>query len=399
MTSRRSQLDESGLISPGHTFVSATGSIISLADETGAVTPYTDLMSAYGAVNFGHRNPEILADMAGAPDLVACFYPAEADWVAGWICDELGLRQHRVLFQVGGSFAVATALALAQRHRAGAVVAVTGSFHGLGAETLSVTSIHRPMALQDTAWSRGSEEAVRWLGVGAVAPSWEGVSAFIFEPVQGANGYVPLPPDWLRELEASARRAGVVVIADEIQSGFHRHGEMSVARSLGLSPDILLFSKSLTNGTYPLSAVVYQEALVDGPDQPFLAHTFQTGVTGYYAARAVARFLETHPVDEYCETVAGGLRGTADRLSRVATVSDLVVLGPTLSFGLPDAQARRVARGCFDHGVVVGTGGRDHQRLRVAPPITTPLGQLDEALAILEDIVVAGGTLGLRASE
>jgi 4-aminobutyrate aminotransferase-like enzyme len=385
-TSALSNLDESGVLRAGLAIVEAENATVTLLDGDGTTRAYTDLISAFATVNFGHRNPGIKVDLNG-PDIAAYFYPPEAETVAGWLTARLHLPGHRVLFQVGGSFAVSTALALAQHRKPGSVVAVEGGYHGLGADALAVGTVQGDDAIQVTTWSApGGRVTILPQGE---TPDWNGVSALLYEPVQGANGYIALDPGWLVELESGARDAGVTVVADEIQSGFYRHGFLSVARHFGLEPDILLFSKSLTNGVYPLSAVVYDaERLGRDIPTPRLAHTYQMGALGYRAAAAVGRWLDAAPVDELVAGVNKRLADAGAEIAAIEGVHGLEVNGATLSFqpGAPGV-ARAIALRLFDAGVLVFTGGLRGERMRVAPPLTIPLGQLEESLTVLTGAV------------
>lgn len=386
--SRRSLLDESRLLSAKCTLLSAENATLTLVGPDGRAGDYTDLMSAYGAVNFGHCNPAIgpAGHRAGGPaaDIAACFYPPEADQFADWLCRRLDLPDHEVLFQVGGSFAVSTGLALAGRSRPGRVLAVEGAFHGLGQDALAVTGIQRNLALQAGPGLWDLAENVDFLTYGGHPPDWGRYSCLIFEPVQGANGYVPLDSEWIRSLAEAAQAAGTLVIADEVQSGFYRHGELSLTRAWGVRPDVLLFSKSMTNGLYPLSAVVFRSNIAAAHQgRSRLAHTFQTGVLGYQAAMRVARYLDTAPVAAHVAAVTAQLRDTADALARLPGPREIHVTGPALSFELPGRGAREVVRRCFAQGVIAFVGGADARRVRVAPPLTIPSGQLAAALATL----------------
>jgi len=381
---RRSLLDESSLFGAPMQVLSATNDMVELCDDGGQRRRCIDYMSAYGAVNFGHRNPKLEVDVPA--DLVGCFYPPEADTLSQWLCDRLELPEHKVLYQVGGSFAVSTAMALAQHRRPGAVASIRGGFHGLGIDALEVTTTQNELALQGAPGVRLSRSA-RVLELGEIPKRWDDISAVLFEPVQGARGYVPLDPDWLRALEASAHEAGALVIADEIQAGFYRHGSLSVARSLGLRPDIVLFSKSLTNGRFPLSAVVYDQRLEDSLERNFaLAHTFQTAALGYYAGMAVARYIDEHPIDALAADVAASLADVASRLAEENAATHIHAIGPSLSFELGTGRAHEFVTRCFARGLLVFTGGSNGERVRVAPPLTTTTENLASACQIMVDV-------------
>ena len=97
----------------GWSAVSAAGARVVLENAMSERRSFLDFMTAYGAVNFGHCNPSLVQEPESA-DIVGGIYPEEAKYLARWLCTSVGLIDHEVLFQVGGSFAVATAMAIAQ---------------------------------------------------------------------------------------------------------------------------------------------------------------------------------------------------------------------------------------------------------------------------------------------
>ena len=372
-----SRLDEAAVFGEELVLISASNATIWLKNAQGQCKEYIDFMSAYGAVNFGHCNPKIQPFRDAVADIAACLYPPEASLFAEWLCTRLGLAEHRVLFQVGGSFAVSTALALVQRTRKGKIAAIQGAFHGLGIDTLCVTMTQRDLALQNTALLSSMKQQVIHLELGTFPDDWADISCLIYEPIQGANGYIPLDMDWLKALERSARAAGVFTIADEIQCGFFRHGSLSPARKHGLEPDILLYSKSMTNGLYPFSAVVYHRDLEQSiKSSVVLAHTFQTSALGCYAANAVASYLDSHPLDLEASRISDCFLGLKTQLEQIPIVSKIYVTGPTLSFEVADGGTRTLVRRCIQEGVIPFVGGYSGQRVRVAPPLTISDEQL-----------------------
>ena len=356
---------------------------LTLSRRDGISEEFTDLCSSYGAVNFGHCNENIRIPERPSVDLVPGIYPPEAERFAVWLTDALGLTDFKVLFQVGGSFAVSAALSLAQHRRPGKVLAIEGGFHGLGLDALSVTTAQRSLALQETLLRQSLDQFVDVLSPGETDIDWSGVSCLIFEPIQGARGYVPLDADWLRGLCEQAQNAGVTIIADEIQCGYYRFGDFSVARKWGLDPDVLLFSKSMTNGLYPFSAVVYRQILEEGiGDGAVLAHTFQTSALGCYAACAVADYIDFHDVDADCRRVAGPLTDAAARIVESDRAEDIYQIGPSLSFR-PAINAGDLVKACFDDRVLILGGGIDGERIRIAPPLTIETKALQRALEVL----------------
>jgi 4-aminobutyrate aminotransferase-like enzyme len=382
-----SELDEGGTFKERWTLVDADNATLRLRSREGRRHECIDLMAAYAAVNFGHGNRELHGAFDGARNLAGPFPGPEAEEVAWWLCAQLGdPARRRVLYQVGGSFAVATAVALARRARPGRVAVIEGSFHGLGVDTGAFSTVQRGFSLQDSGFAELLADHVVRLAHGENPQSWEGISCLLYEPVQGANGFVPLEPGWLRNLTSSAAGAGVVTIADEIQCGYFRHGTFSLATSLGLDPDIAVYSKSMTNGVYPLSAVVYKESL-GRHNGVFLAHTFQTSALGTATAHDVARYIDSRDVAALARQVEDGLSGLAGDLAGEGHAKDVYLTGPTLSFEPISMSSTELAQAAFERGVLVFRGGASGGRIRIAPPLTIPADQLSEASAAIWSVL------------
>ena len=382
-TGRLSDLDESRAFGERWTCTRTLNASLMLRDSDGTIEEFTDLSSSYGAVNFGHCNDDIRLPAHPNCDLVAGVYPPEAEQFAQWLTDTLGLSGFKVLFQIGGSFAVSAALALAQRRRPGKILAIEGGFHGLGLDSLSATTSQRSLALQETPLRQSLSSFAGVLTPGETGIDWSGVSCLIFEPIQGARGYVPLDAAWLQVICEQAKNAGVTVIADEIQCGYYRFGDFSVAREWGLNPDVLLFSKTMTNGLYPFSAVVYDETLEEGiGDGVVLAHTFQTSALGCYAACAVADYIDSHDVKAECHRVAAPLAAAAARITESGRAQEIYQIGPSLSFR-PVMDAGDLVKACFANRIVILGGGMYGERIRIAPPLTIETETLRRALEVL----------------
>jgi acetylornithine/succinyldiaminopimelate/putrescine aminotransferase len=345
--------------------LAAKNATLRLRAPSGHVFSFTDLTSAQGAVNFGHLNPGIDPFASLASDLVASFYPPSAASYAQWLLKKLSLTAHTVVYQAGGSAAVRSAIELAQRTRPGKVAVLEGSLHGLGDGCTG-------------------EEALR-LAPGSAFDAWEDVSCLLYEPIQTAGGYVQLPLPWLRGLSQSAQAAGVLVIADEVQCGFYRFGKLSLAASEFLLPDIYLFGNSMTNGIYPLSALVCPEGLRDAlpASEDGWEHTFQTAALGFQAAEAVAGYIDSTDIGAQVAQINLILSQTCEKLAANPCLSAFHLAGPTLSLEVRDARASELVEGCMAHGVLVsaGVGGR---RVRVAPPLSIQPDQLTHALKVLK---------------
>jgi acetylornithine/succinyldiaminopimelate/putrescine aminotransferase len=178
------------------------------------------------------------------------------------------------------------------------------------------------------------------------------------------------------------------VIADEIQCGFYRFGFLSIAQQENLNPDIYLFSKSITNGIYPTSVVVYPQdfhrVLPAGDD--YWNHTFQTASLGLEAAVAVAAYIDSTDIAGKIAVIHAALARSVERLATNPDLSAFHLAGPTLSLAVRDNRGHDVIRKCEQRGVLI-FGGGGGKRIRIAPPITIPEDQLTAALEIIEESV------------
>jgi len=368
--------------------MAALNATVRLRAPDGKVYSFTDLMCANGAVNFGHMNPSIDPFSGLTSDLVAGFYPPTAVTHATWLLNKLKLPGHTVLYRIGGSLAVSSAIAIAQRIRPGKVLTIQGSVHGLAVDTLAVSSRGLDQSSQPGPLAAHLQQPILTIPAGSDFSNWDQISCLLYEPIQGINGYVPLPPAWLRALSQSAQGAGVTVIADEIQSGFYRFGFLSIASQESLNPDILLFSGSMTNGIYPTSALIYPRDFhraLPAADN-YSNHTFQTSSLGLAAALAVANYIDSTDIAGRIAIIHGIFAKSVDRLAGNPDLSQFHLAGPTLSLAIRDGRATEVVRKCEERGLLISVGAAG-KRIRIAPPITIPEHQLVAALAIIEQAV------------
>jgi acetylornithine/succinyldiaminopimelate/putrescine aminotransferase len=224
---------------------------------------------------------------------------------------------------------------------------------------------------------------VQRIGAGADFQAWDEISCLLYEPIPASAGFVPLPLPWLRALSQSARSAGVVVIANEIQTGFYRFGKLSLAVDEYLRPDFYLFGNSMTNGVYPLFAMVYSEAVepIRAPGETTWKPTFQTASIGFQAAEAVARYIDSNSIENQVAEVNFHLSRAGERLASNSRLTAFHLAGPTLSLEVRDGRAERLLHTCEKRGILIGAIGR---RVVIAPPITIPPDHLTHALKVVE---------------
>ncbi len=350
---------------------------------------YLDLLAAYSALNFGHRHPRLVAAAKAQLDtltLTSRAFHAEplARFTEG-LAELAGLDV--VLPMNTGAEAVETAIKASRRwgydvkgvapDRARIIVA-DGNFHG---RTTTIVSF--------------STDADARRGFGPFTPGFDVVPfgdldaleaaitedtvAFLVEPIQGEGGVIIPPEGYLAGAAAICRERGVLLIADEIQSGLGRTGETFACDHEGVTPDVLVLGKALGGGIVPVSAVVAREEVM-APITPG-SHGSTFGGNPFAAAvgaEVVAMLAEGEPQARARELGPTFLEGL-----RALEAPDVVeVRGRGLWAGVEIAGARTGKECCYallEQGVLAK---ETHETtLRFAPPLIISDAELDEALA------------------
>jgi 4-aminobutyrate aminotransferase/(S)-3-amino-2-methylpropionate transaminase len=220
------------------------------------------------------------------------------------------------------------------------------------------------------------------------------LAAVILEPVLGEGGFLPAAPAFLKKLRAFCDAHGVVLIADEIQSGFGRTGTLFACEQLGVKPDLLTTAKGLGSGM-PISAVVGRADVMDAPIEGGIGGTFGGNPLSCAAALATLELFESGAILPRAKTLGDTLlRALLSWKERFPRVGDVRGLGPMLAIELvkdakskaPDADAAKaLTRHCYERGVITLSAGTFGNCLRFLPPLVITDEQLAEALAVVED--------------
>jgi 4-aminobutyrate aminotransferase/(S)-3-amino-2-methylpropionate transaminase len=314
-------------LEPPKVFVHCEGSY--LYDEEG--TPYLDLQMWYSAASFGYKNRRLnealKRQLDRLPQLACQYLHAEKVEVAARIaqyCEKRFGRKGRVHFNVGGSQAIEDSLKIV-RNATGKnlMFAFMGGYHGRTLGASAITSSYRYRRRYGHFGDRAhfvfypycfrclyekkrescglychsqfekvfdSEYYSFW---DAKAQACE-YGAFYIEAVQGTGGYVIPPPEYFVRLRRTCDRHGILIVDDEIQMGFYRTGKFWAVENLGITPDIIVFGKALTNGLNPLSGLWAREDLIT-PEvfPPGSTHsTFSSNTLGTAVALEVLKMLE-----------------------------------------------------------------------------------------------------------
>ena len=385
---------------------------------------FVDFAGGIAVLNTGHRHPKVMEAVARQSERfthTAFQVMAYESYVE--LAERLNalvpIQGAKTLLMNSGAEAVENAIKIARAYTGrSAVIAFTGAFHGRSLLTLGLTGkilpykakfgpfpaeiYHAPFPMEHHGISEAqSLSALEWLFRSDVEP--ECVSAMIVEPVQGEGGFYVAPESFMKALREICDKHGIVLICDEIQTGFARTGKMFAVEHYGIEPDIIAMAKSLAGG-FPLSAITGKAAIMDAPDPGGLGSTYGGSPLGCAAASAVIDVIEE---ERLCErSLALGER-IKNRIARWQTrndtlpIGDIRGLGSMVAFELvtergthtPDAAATKalVAK-AEENGLVLLSCGVFGNAIRILVPLTASDELVEEGLGIIERsmIEVAG---------
>ena len=385
---------------------------------------YMDWLSGFGACNLGHNHPEVMAAARAQMERIVHapvgVLTPETTLRLAW---ELGRivpgGANMFFFGNSGAEAVEGALKLA-RYVTGrrGIIAFLGGFHGrtLGAATVTTSKVryrngHGPF-VPDVYYARfpypyrssaptleacvqEALEDIERLFEYVIAP--EDVAAMLAEPIQGEGGYVIPPPQWLQELRRICDRHGILLILDEVQTGFGRTGEWFACQALGVEPDIVCLAKAIANG-FPLSAIAARRELMGRWGPASHGTTYGGSPVSCAAALATLGVIREQNLLENAREQGRYLLAELVRLK-----AESPIIGDVRGIGLmvavefvrpgtkdpnPEAAQRILKRALAD-GLLLYPCGHWAQTIRLIPPINITRAQIEEGLAIFRQAVLA----------
>jgi acetylornithine/N-succinyldiaminopimelate aminotransferase len=370
---------------PPITFVRGRGT--ELWDSEGK--RYLDFLGGLAVISLGHSNPvvaEAVSTQASTLLHVSNLFANDVAIGAARMVNEL-LREATgadglTFFCNSGAEANEAALKLARkfggrgRH---VVVSTYGSFHGRTLATLAATgqpTKHEPFFPMPEGFRHVAFGDVDAL-TAAIDPS---VSAIIVETIQGEGGVNPAPDGYLEAMRALCDERGMLLIIDEVQTGFARTGEWFGFQHHGIVPDVVTMAKAMGNG-FPVGAVWAKTEV---------ANAFQPGDHGStYSGTALATAVVQAVITEMRRLDAPALareKGSylAERLAKIPGVADVRGQGLLRAAELDENRdAKAVCADLLDRGIV--TNAVTPTALRFAPPLTVSIAEIDEAMSALED--------------
>ena len=376
---------------------------------------YIDFGTGIAVLNTGHLHPRVKAAVQAQLERFShtCFMvtPYESAVALAEKLNALapGKTLKKSLFVTTGAEAVENAVKIAKVHtgRTG-VIAFGGAFHGRTLLAMGLTGKVVPYKASFGPFPAEIHHApfpIAYHGV-SVADSLAGieqlfaediepsrVAAIIVEPVQGEGGFYIAPPEFLQRLRALCDRHGIVLIADEIQTGFGRTGRMFAIEHSGVEPDLMTIAKSLAGG-FPLAGVIGKAAIMDAPLPGGLGGTYAASPIGCAAALAVLETLEVEKLparaNQIGELLTRRLRALAQRFP---CIGDVRGLGAMVAIELvrdgkanqPDAElTKNLVQTAARNGLVLLSCGSHKNVVRFLVALTASDAIVNEGLDILE---------------
>ena len=379
---------------------------------------YLDFANGIAVTVLGHQHPAVSAAIHAQVDRLigptgAIGYAEPVVRLASMLAGTLPDPIDTVFFLNSGSEAIEGALKLARRSTGRpAIIAFQGGFHGrtLGAASVTTSSLNYrvgyepllpsiyftpfPAAWRDfggdeAAASEACLAALRRLTSSTVPPS--AVAAVLIEPVLGEGGYHPAPAAFLRGLRAFCDEHGILLIADEVQTGYGRTGRMWAFEHAGIVPDVVCIAKAVANGL-PLSALATSRALQERWGKGAHGSTYGGNPVACAAGIAVLETIEQEGLIENAARrgaeLTAGLRSMMAEDERIGDVRGLgLMIGVELvsdrKSRRPDGElANRVQARAADLGLLVLTCGPEHQVIRWIAPLNVSAAEVAEGLEL-----------------
>ena len=390
---------------------------------------YLDFAMGIATVNTGHSHPKVLA--AAMEQMQRVVHPSAtmahygpnirlAERLASIAPGDLDTT----FFTNSGAEAVEAAIKLA-RYVTGRriIVGFQGGFHGRTYGALSMTSskvhyregyegflpstyiVPYPYALR---CQIGHD--CRGGCVGACADTIERqfeqiidptqVAGLLIEPIQGEGGYI-VPPDWyLARLRTLCDRHGILLLADEVQTGFGRTGRWFASEHFGVMPDIQIMAKGIASG-FPLAAIIARRELMTRWSSGAHGSTFGGNPVSCAASLATIDAIEDEGMIENSAAQGAAIQARLRTLqAEVPAIAEVRGLGLMIGIEFSDSQGRpdgalveRIRQRCIESGLLLLSCGYKEQTLRLIPALNVTAAEVDEGLSILESAVRAEAAL------
>jgi 4-aminobutyrate aminotransferase/(S)-3-amino-2-methylpropionate transaminase len=381
---------------------------------------FIDFAGGVGCLNVGHSHPHVVAaaqeqlDKFSHTDFTVVPYEVYADLSERLLALAPFSGPAKAAFFNAGTEAVENAVKFARaftgRH---AVIGFEGAFHGRTMLSLALTSKTHPykaglgpfapevyrVPFPNAYRGPSASDALATLRRAFLTVvAAEDVAAIVVEPVQGEGGFIPATTEFMQGLRAICDEHGIVLVCDEVQSGFARTGRFFAIEHFGVEPDLITVAKSIAMGL-PLSGVLGKAAIMDAPVDGGVGGTFVGNPVAQAAAVAVLDVIEDEGLVERSTALGETMRARMEAWqARFPQVGDVRGLGSMLAIELvedpaskaPAAElASRVVSEALSRGLLLLKSGVHGNCIRVLVPLVISDSELEEALQVWEDALAA----------
>lgn len=386
-----------------------------------------DFAGGLGCLNVGHRATAVVDAIRNQTDryLHACMHVTPYDGYVR-LAEALNARTpgkfpKKTLLVNSGAEAIENAVKIARAYTGRpAVLSFEHSFHGRTLLAMSLTGkthpykmgfgpfvpeVHRmPYAYCyrcsygltypscELTCARKIEDVFRTMA------SADSLAAVVVEPILGEGGFVPAPPEFFEVLTEICRPRGILLIADEVQTGFGRTGTLFACAQVGFEPDLLVTAKSLAGGL-PLSSVTGRAEIMDAPIVGALGGTYGGNPMACEAALAVLETFDSNKLGERARRIGEIFEHTTRTWhDRIPLVGDIRGRGAMQALELvgnhetrepAKEETQAVVRGCHKRGLIILPAGTYGNVIRLLGPLVATDEQIEEGLAVLEAALIA----------
>lgn len=382
---------------------------------------FLDFTGGIGCQNAGHCPPAVVAAIRAQSEqfLHTCFMVTPYEGYVR-LAEEMNRRApgnfpKKTFFVNSGAEAVENAVKIARHYtRRSAVIAFEDSFHGRTLLALGLTGKTKPYksgfgvsapeiyrmpfaycyrcSYNLTYPNCGVECARRMEAAFKRQIDADAVAAVIFEPVLGEGGFVAPPLDWFQVIASVCQKYGILIIADEIQTGFCRTGPLFACEQLGIEPDLVITAKSIAGGL-PLAAVTGRAEIMDSPGPGGLGGTFGGNPVACAAALEILNEVDSSRLPERAARIGQLFESvTQNWPERFPVIGDIRGLGAMRAIELvrdrttkepADEETRRVLSACYRRGLLMISAGTFGNVIRLLVPLTATAEQVKEGLEVL----------------
>ncbi|MGN6430950.1 MAG: 4-aminobutyrate--2-oxoglutarate transaminase [Gaiellaceae bacterium] len=377
---------------------------------------FIDFTGGVGCLNVGHSHPRVVE---AAQEQLTRFSHTDFTIVPYEVYVTLAERlialapfrsPAKAAFFNAGTEAVENAIKFARSYTGRpAVIGFEGGFHGRTLLSLSLTSKTHPykaglgpfapevyrVPFPNEYRGPSAEEALAALERALITQvAAETVAAIVIEPVQGEGGFVVAPKAFIEDVRRICDEHGIVMVVDEVQTGFGRTGKLFAIEHYGIEPDLITIAKSIAAGL-PLSGVIGKAEIMDAPPDSAIGGTYVGNPVAQAAGLAVLDVIEDEGVCERAARVGEAIRARMESWQeRWPRIGDVRGLGAMLAIELvadpatkePDADtASAVVEAAAARGLLLLKSGIYANCIRVLAPLILTDAELDEALAVWEE--------------